>query len=106
MQKTRSRDRFASLLAGRAAVVAIVGFMALGGCAMSETQERVASGAAIGAVAGAAIGTSRKDAAIGAAVGAASGYLYDRHRKSQDAHAENARLQAENERLRREAEER
>ena len=71
------------------------------GCAMNESQERVAGGAALGALAGAAIGTSRQSAAIGAAVGAASGYLYDRHRQNQDVQAENARLREENERLRR-----
>ena len=77
--------------------------LGVGGCAMSETQERVAGGAALGALAGAAMGTSRQSAAIGAAVGAAGGYLYDRHRQNQDVQAENERLRAENERLRSES---
>ena len=78
--------------------------LSLGACAMNESQQRVAGGAALGALAGAALGTSRQSAAIGAAVGAAGGYLYDRHEKSNDADAENERLRRENERLRLEAE--
>jgi uncharacterized protein HemX len=73
------------------------------GCAMTETQQRTGTGAAIGALGGAVLGTSRQSAAIGAAVGAAGGYLFDQHQQRQDAQAENARLQQENERLRREA---
>ena len=88
----------------RAAKIALLSItVLLHGCTMSETQERVAGGAAVGAIAGAALGTSRESAAIGAAVGAAGGYLYDRHKKHQDAESENARLRAENERLRRES---
>lgn len=103
MQANRFRRSVVRLKTHIAAAAALTLLLAVGGCSMNETQERVASGAAIGALAGAALGTSRKSAAIGAAAGAAGGYLYDRHRKGQDMHAENARLQAENERLRRES---
>jgi len=78
----------------------------LAGCSMNESQERVASGAAIGAIAGAVLGTSRQSAAIGAAVGAAGGYLYDQHEQKSASSAENERLRQENERLRLEAENR
>ena len=86
--------------AGTLGAVTLSLLLGIGGCAMNETQERVAGGAALGALAGAAMGTSRQSAAIGAAVGAAGGYLYDRHRQNQDVQAENERLRAENERLR------
>jgi len=78
--------------------------LAVGGCTMSETQERVGGGAAIGALGGALLGTSRQSAAIGAAVGAAGGYMVDQHKKREDADSDNDRLRAENERLRLEAE--
>jgi osmotically inducible lipoprotein OsmB len=73
--------------------------LALGACAMNETQERVGGGAALGAAAGAILGSSRESAAIGAAVGAAGGYIYDQHSKNTESEDENARLRAENERL-------
>ena len=88
-------------------IVLVAGLVALlllvNACAMNESQERVAGGAALGALAGAALGTSRQSAAIGAAAGAAGGFLYDRHKKKESTDAENERLRAENERLRREA---
>lgn len=77
--------------------------IAPGGCTMSETQEWVAGGAALGAVADAALGTSRERAAIDAAVGAASGNICGRHKKKQEVHTDNERLRAENERLRHES---
>ena len=86
------------------AALAMAGVLLGSGCAMNETQQRTASGAAIGALAGSVLGTSRQSAAIGAAVGAAGGYLYDQHSKREDAQAENERLRQENERLRREME--
>lgn len=55
----------------------------LGGCTnMTDTQQRVVTGAAIGTAAGAATiaitgGCVSCGAAIGGAVGAGSGYLYD-----------------------------
>jgi uncharacterized protein HemX len=73
------------------------------GCAMTETQQRTGTGAAIGALGGAVLGTSRQSAAIGAAVGAAGGFLFDQHQQRQDAQTENAQLRQENARLRQEA---
>lgn len=73
------------------------------GCAMTETQQRTGTGAAIGALGGAVLGTSRQSAAIGAAVGAAGGYLFDQHQQRQSAQTENTQLRQENERLRQEA---
>jgi uncharacterized protein YcfJ len=63
--------------------------LALAGCSgMSDTEQRTLSGAAIGAGAGTAIGAVSGNAAMGAvvgtAVGAGGGYLYDRHKKSEE----------------------
>lgn len=60
------------------------------GCAgMSDTQQRTLSGAAIGAAAGGIIGAISGDAgmglAIGAAAGAGGGYLYGKHKESEQA---------------------
>lgn len=74
--------------------------LSLGGCTMSDTGKRVGSGAAIGAAGGALLGSSREAAVIGAAVGAAGGYIFDQHKKGDDAEAENERLRRENEQLR------
>lgn len=79
-----------------AAMLALI----LGACTMSETGQRVGSGAAIGALGGALLGGDREGAAIGAAVGAAGGYVVDQYKKREDADTENAQLRAENERLR------
>lgn len=54
---------------------------------MSDTQQRVLSGGAIGAAAGAGIvaiagGSAIWGAVGGAAVGAAGGYVYDQYEKS------------------------
>ena len=86
-------------------VIALSAVVTLGasGCTMTETGQRTGTGAAIGALGGAVLGTSRESAAIGAAVGAAGGYLFDQHRKREDAQAENERLRQENERLKQEA---
>ena len=78
--------------------------LVVSGCTMNETQQRVGTGAAIGALGGALLGDSRKSAAIGAAVGAAGGYMVDQHKKREDVDTENNQLRAENERLRLEAE--
>jgi osmotically inducible lipoprotein OsmB len=75
-----------------------------GGCTMNDTQKRVGTGAAIGALGGALLGSSRESALIGAAVGAAGGYMVDQHKKRDDAESDNNQLRAENERLRLEAE--
>lgn len=46
------------------------------GCAMTQGEQRVLTGTAIGAGAGALIGGSTTSTLIGAGVGAAGGYLY------------------------------
>lgn len=86
-----------------ATLLVLIPLLFSAGCAMTETQQRTGTGAAIGALGGAVLGTSRQSAAIGAAVGAAGGYLFDQHQQRQDTQAENARLQQENARLRQEA---
>ncbi len=93
----------ASAVVRRVAILLVLIPLFSAGCAMTETQKRTGTGAAIGALGGAVLGTSRQSAAIGAAVGAAGGYLFDQHQQRQDAQAENARLQQENARLRQEA---
>jgi uncharacterized membrane protein len=93
----------ASVAVRRIAILLVLVPLFSAGCAMTETQKRTGTGAAIGALGGAVLGTSRQSAAIGAAVGAAGGYLFDQHQQRQDAQAENARLQQENARLRQEA---
>jgi uncharacterized membrane protein len=97
---THSRTSTAAV---RAATLVVLIPLLSTGCAMTETQQRTGTGAAIGALGGAVIGTSRQSAAIGAAVGAAGGYLFDQHQQRQAVQAENARLQQENARLRQEA---
>jgi len=63
---------------------ALVGAVALAGCAsMSDTERRVGTGAAIGGAAAGIVGGSWGWAATGAAVGAASGYLYDQSKKNE-----------------------
>jgi uncharacterized membrane protein len=62
--------------------------MLLAGCSgMSNTQQRVLSGGAIGAGSGALIGwaagSPAAGAAIGAGAGAVGGLIYDQYEKSQ-----------------------
>jgi len=69
-------------------VLIMVGAMLLAGCSgMSNTQQRVLSGGAIGAGSGALIGwaagSPAAGAAIGAGAGAVGGFIYDRYEKSQ-----------------------
>ena len=71
------------------AASAVLG-LSLAGCSgMSDTEQRVLSGGAIGATGGAIIGAMAGSpgwgAAIGGAAGLAGGYLYDRNRKNIDA---------------------
>jgi osmotically inducible lipoprotein OsmB len=85
---------------------------ALGGCTMSETEQRSFSGAGIGAAAGAAGGAlfgamagvpgtgAAIGAAAGAAIGGAGGYVYDQYKQREAAQAENTQLRQENEQLR------
>ncbi len=107
-RRGRGRTGVAVLAAGLAATVA------LGGCTMSETEQRTVSGAGIGAAVGAAggalfgaiAGVPGTGAAIGAAAGAAlggtGGYIRDQQVQSQSSAANAAQLQVENEQLRRE----
>jgi uncharacterized membrane protein YebE (DUF533 family) len=86
----------------------------LGGCTMTETEQRSFSGAGIGAAAGAAGGAliglmagapgpgAAIGAAAGAAVGGAGGYVYDQYKQREQAQAENAQLRQENQQLRQE----
>jgi osmotically inducible lipoprotein OsmB len=90
---------------------------ALGGCTMTETEQRSFSGAGIGAAAGAAGGAliglfagvpvqgAAIGAAAGAAVGGASGYIVDQVKKREAAQTENAQLRQENEQLRQQQDE-
>lgn len=64
-------------------LIPVIAMASLVGCSnMSDTDQRVLSGAAIGAVGGAAIGalshSAGAGALIGAGVGAVGGYMYDR----------------------------
>ncbi len=95
-----SRRGFSFLTAGASICLTI----ALGACTMNETQQRMGSGAAIGALGGALLGGNREGALIGAAVGAAGGYIVDQRAKRSDSETENAQLRQENETLRLEAE--
>ncbi len=72
----------------RTMVVVLVAALALGGCSgMSNTQQRVVSGGAIGAGSGALIGWAAGcpgcGAAIGGGAGLLGGYVYDQYEKSQ-----------------------
>ncbi len=72
---------------GRTALL-VGGLALLSGCSnMTDTQQRVLSGAAIGTAAGAATiamtgGCVSCGAAVGGAVGAGAGYLYDHAQKN------------------------
>ena len=64
--------------------------LACAGCAgMSDTQQRTLSGAAIGTAAGGVIGAVAGNTgmglAIGAVAGAGGGYLYDKHKQTEQA---------------------
>jgi hypothetical protein len=86
----------------------------LGGCTMSETEQRSFSGAGIGAAAGAAGGAlfgamagvpgtgAAIGAAAGAAIGGAGGYIFDQVKQREAAQAEASQLRQENEQLRQE----
>lgn len=71
------------LLALAAAAVLTTGCASLG---LTETEERMATGALIGTAGGAAIGSIAGDAGwgavVGAGVGAAGGYVYDKSQKA------------------------
>ena len=70
--------------------IALAGLLVLSGCAgMSDTGRRTTEGGALGAAGGAIIGSfsghAGNGALIGAGVGAISGYLFDQHKKGEDA---------------------
>jgi len=70
------------------AVLVMVAALLVGGCSgMSNTQQRMLSGGAIGASSGALIGWAAGSPAAGAAIGGGAGvlggFLYDRYEKSQ-----------------------
>jgi len=72
----------------KALVLVVVAVMVLGGCSgMSNTQQRMLSGGAIGAGGGTLVGWAAGCPACGAAIGGGAGvvggYLYDRYEKSQ-----------------------
>ena len=83
----------------------------VGGCTMNETEQRTVSGAGIGAVVGAAGGAlfgafagvpgtgAAIGAAVGTAVGGAGGYIYDQHKKTEEAQAETQKLKQQNQQL-------
>ena len=90
--------------------------LALGGCTMSETEQRTVSGAGLGAAAGAAGGAligalagrpgtgAAIGAAAGTALGGAGGYIHDQQVQRDTAAADASSLQRENEELRRQIE--
>lgn len=97
--------------------VALGAMVVLGGCTMSETQQRTVSGAGIGAGVGAAGGAligafagrpgtgAAIGAAAGAAVGGAGGYIHDQQVKRGEAQSEADQLRRENEQLRQQVDE-
>jgi osmotically inducible lipoprotein OsmB len=69
-------------------ILVMAAALLMGGCSgMSNTQQRVLSGTAIGAGSGALIGWAAGSplvgAAVGAGAGAVGGVLYDQYQKSQ-----------------------
>ena len=68
--------------------IVVAGALAMAGCAgMSQTEQRTLTGGAGGAAAGAAIGAIAGNAGLGAliggAVGASGGFLYGKHKESE-----------------------
>ena len=69
-------------------ILLVAATLVFGGCSgMSNTQQRVLSGGAMGASGGALIGWAAGSPAAGAAIGGGAGllggYLYDQYEKSQ-----------------------
>jgi len=80
-------------------VIAILALTSLAGCAgMSDTQQRTVTGglggAAAGSVIGAMAGNAGMGAAIGAAAGTAGGFLYGKHKESEQKAYEQGRRDA------------
>jgi hypothetical protein len=74
----------------RTYAIALTGILVLSGCAgMSDTERRTTGGGALGAAGGALVGSfsghAGEGALIGAGVGALGGYLFDQHKKGEDA---------------------
>jgi len=72
-----------------AIAIGLVGTLALSGCAdLTGTQQRTLTGAGGGAAAGAIIGALAGNAGLGAAIGAAAGgtggFLYGKHKESEE----------------------
>jgi hypothetical protein len=72
------------------AMASVLAALITSGCAgMSETEQRTLTGATGGAGVGAILGAIGGNAALGAAAGAlagtAGGYLYDQHKKTEEA---------------------
>jgi osmotically inducible lipoprotein OsmB len=72
---------------GKAVAPLVVALLFSVGCSgMSNTQQRVLSGGAVGATGGAIIGAVAGSAALGAATGGGAGllggYVYDQYQKS------------------------
>ena len=67
-----------------------------GGCTMSQTGQRAASGSLMGAAAGGIIGAIAGNAALGAAigagVGATGGFLYGKHKEATQEAYESGRM--------------
>jgi osmotically inducible lipoprotein OsmB len=94
-----------------AAPLLVVFAVLVGACTMNETEQRTVSGAGIGAVVGAAGGAlfgaiagvpgtgAAIGAAVGTAIGGAGGYIYDQHKKTEDAQAETQQLKQQNQQL-------
>lgn len=99
-------------LGEKPAMALLCAAIAVGGCTMTEGQQRTASGAGIGAGVGAAggaligalTGNVGAGAAIGAlsgaAVGGAGGYITDQQAQRQQAQDDSAQLRQQNELLR------
>ena len=73
----------------KGAVAATLAAVLLSACSgMTETEQRMVSGGAIGAAGGAGVsaatgGSLSTGALLGGAAGTAGGYLYDRHQRQQ-----------------------
>jgi outer membrane lipoprotein SlyB len=87
-------------------VGAVLSLIVATGCTMSETGQRVGTGAvggaAIGALAGGLLGGGSGaaiGAGVGAVAGAGTGYLVDQNKKRQSAEARAAQAETENRRL-------
>jgi hypothetical protein len=70
----------------KAVILLVVATLLIGGCSgMSNTQQRVLSGGAIGASSGALIGWAAGSPAAGAAIGGGAGmlggFIYDQYEK-------------------------